>query len=238
MKTLCFDTGPVISLALNNLLWILEPLKKHFHGEFIIPEAVKFELVDKPLETKRFKLEALQVLELLNKDILHLIDSKDVSEKGYELMDIANRIFSANNHFIKIVHTGEMQAIALALSESSEAIVIDERTTRLMIEKPDFVKHILENKLHRQINVNKILLDHFKKRTRKLKVIRSIELVTIAYEKGITEHYIEDMERFRIKKPKEELLESLLWAMKMKGCAVPEKEILQIVKLEKKLNRL
>ena len=61
MKSLIFDAGPIISLATNNLLWILEPLKNKFDGKFYLTDAVKRELVDRPLETKKFKFEAIQV---------------------------------------------------------------------------------------------------------------------------------------------------------------------------------
>ena len=66
MKTIVFDSGPIISLAMKNLLWTLEPLKKEFGGEFYIPYGVKKELIDKPLQGKKYKFEALQVLRLIN----------------------------------------------------------------------------------------------------------------------------------------------------------------------------
>ena len=54
MKSLVFDSGPIISLATNNLLWVLEPLKNKFNGKFFITQAVKGEIVERPLETKKF----------------------------------------------------------------------------------------------------------------------------------------------------------------------------------------
>ena len=62
MKCLVFDSGPIISLTTNNLLWILEPLKNKFKGRFVITEGVRKELIDKPLTTKKFKFEALHCL--------------------------------------------------------------------------------------------------------------------------------------------------------------------------------
>ena len=41
MKSLVFDTGSVISLVMNNLLWTLKPLKKQYGGDFFIPKGVK-----------------------------------------------------------------------------------------------------------------------------------------------------------------------------------------------------
>lgn len=82
MKSLVFDTGPIISMTMNNLLWLLEPLKSKFNGEFYITESVRRELVDRPLQTKKFKFEALQVLKYISKDVLKVVSSNDIEKKG------------------------------------------------------------------------------------------------------------------------------------------------------------
>jgi predicted nucleic acid-binding protein len=229
LKTLSFDTGPIISLALNSLLWILEPLKEKFNGEFIIPTAVKIELVDKPLGNRRYKLEALQVLEIINKGILTKNTELDVINLGQELLELSNEIFIAKDHPITIVHIGEIHAISLALIKKSRALVVDERTTRLLIENPLEIRNILSNKLHTPVKVKTDLLNKLKEKIGDLKVIRSLELVTIAFELGIFNHYLKNID---IKNPKETLLDSLLWGIKFSGCAMAEKEILKIKKIE------
>lgn len=70
MKSLIFDSGTIITLALNDLLYILQPLKRLFRGEFYITEAIKKELIGKPLNTKRFMLEALVIKKLVEEGIL------------------------------------------------------------------------------------------------------------------------------------------------------------------------
>ena len=45
---LFFDAGPVISLVMSRLAWLLPDLKKQFGGKFYITPAVKNELVDRP----------------------------------------------------------------------------------------------------------------------------------------------------------------------------------------------
>jgi hypothetical protein len=67
IDSLVFDSGPIISLSTNNLLWILPKIKEKFDGEFLITPAVKRECVTRPLETKKFKFEALQVLRQIEK---------------------------------------------------------------------------------------------------------------------------------------------------------------------------
>ena len=53
-KVLFFDAGPIISLVMSRMWWVLPKLKKEFGGTFYITPAVKFELVERPLQTKRF----------------------------------------------------------------------------------------------------------------------------------------------------------------------------------------
>ena len=54
MKYLILDAGPIISLTMNGLLWVLEKLKQDFDGEFIITPEIKQEVIDNPFRIKRF----------------------------------------------------------------------------------------------------------------------------------------------------------------------------------------
>ena len=227
MKSLIFDAGPIISLATNNLLWILEPLKKEFNGKFYITDAVKHELVDRPLETKKFKFEAIQVEKILENGILEIVDNSFITEKTPVLLNTANQIFKAYDYYMRIVHFAEMSVIAAAVNINSDEIVIDEKTTRFLIENPRMVSEILKKTLHTSISVNENNLKDFENFVRNIKTIRSIELVTVAYENGLLNDFIT-----KIPDARKNLLESVLWGVKLNGCAVSRDEIDQIVKLE------
>ena len=227
MKSLVFDAGPVISLATNNLLSILEPLKKEFKGNFYITEAVKREIVDRPLETKKFKFEAIQVERLIEDGVLEVIDSKYVQDTTPNLLNTANEIFKAYNHGMRIVHFAEISVIAAAHSINADAIVLDEKVTRFLIENPRSILDILKKTLHTSISVNENNLKEFSIYAGKIKIIRSIELVTLAYELGLLDNYL-----IKIPDARKNLLESVLWGVKLNGCAVSKDEIEQIVKLE------
>ncbi len=232
MKSLVFDAGPIITLSLNNLLWILEPLKTKFNGEFCISPEVRNELVDKPLKTRKYKFEALQVLKYICKGVLKEVDEKEVREKAQQIIEVANSTFRAKGHDVKIVHSGEVGAVALALHMNSNAIVVDERTTRYLIEKPDQLQELMASKLHTKVSVNKHNLDKLKQMFKDLKVIRSVELVTIAYEMGLLEFYVTEKEKCQVPDLNKTLLESVLWGAKLNGCAISEKEINSIIKFE------
>ena len=58
MKAIIFDSGTLISFAINGLYEELKLLKAKFDGKFIITDEVKAEIIDKPINIKRFELEA------------------------------------------------------------------------------------------------------------------------------------------------------------------------------------
>ena len=227
MKSLVFDAGPIISLATNNLLQILPPLKEKFQGNFYLTESVKKELIDRPLEIKKFKFEAIQVEKLIEEGVLEVIDSNFIRQETPKLFGIANNIFRAFNHNMHIVHVAEMSVIAAALGIKADAIIIDEKTTRLLIENPRFLLEIMRKTLHTTIGISESNLKEFRDRTKNTKTIRSVELVAMAYELGYLDSYIT-----KIPDARKNLLESVLWGVKLNGCAVSKDEIEQIIKLE------
>ncbi|RMD58449.1 hypothetical protein D6825_00800 [Candidatus Woesearchaeota archaeon] len=226
MKGIVFDAGPIISLGMNNLLWILEELKLRFDGAFLLPGGAKRELVDRPLQTRRFKFEALQVQSLLDKGVFTLVDNSAMRKDARALLNLANRILSAKGHSMRIVQIGEMEAIATALRGGFKTLVIDERVTRTLIEEPEYLHKLMEKKLHTRLKLNKRLLNEFSRKVKDLKIIRSIELVTVAFEKGILDRFITSVPNAR-----RELLESILWGLKLDGASVSESEINELVRM-------
>lgn len=232
-KTLVFDTGPIISLTINNLLWILEGLKEVFSGEFYICPAVYDELINKPLLTRKYKLEALQVLPYITKGTLRVYNNLAIMKISQELENYANHSFKIEDAWVPIVHKGEIEALATAVFMKANAIVIDERTLRHLIEKPEKIAMHMENRIHKKVFVHFGNLNSIKKIVGELKVIRSVELVTIAYEKGLLQQYTENAATKIIPNIKQAVLEGALWGVKLNGCSVKEEEIYNILKMEK-----
>ena len=229
MKSIIFDAGPIISLATNNLLFILPPLKKNFNGKFFLTQSVKKELVDRPFEIKKFKFEAIQIEKLIEDGVLEIIDNDFIRNEGPKLLETANSTFKAFNNYMQLVHFAEMSALAAAINTNADAVAIDEKTTRLMMENPGLLLEILRKTLHTSISINESNLKDFRNRTKNIKTIRSIELVAVAYEHGILDDYITKLPDAR-----QNLLESVLWGVKINGCAVSRDEIEQILKMELK----
>ena len=219
-KALIFDSSSIITLSMNNLLNLLPPLKKKFKGEFYITEGVKREIVDKPLQIKRFELNAMMISNMINEGVLSLYVG-DIKEKSEMFLDKANNAYIADGEKLKIVHYGEASCIALYDELKKRgyklALVIDERTTRMLCENPINLGKLLGSKLHTNVKLFNEEANFF----RDIEIIRSAELCFAAYKLGI------------IKLPGKPIedIDALLYAAKFKGCSISQEEIEQAKRL-------
>jgi hypothetical protein len=225
-KAIIFDAGTLISLSMNGLIDELRKLKKIFNGSFLITGQVKEEVIDKPLKIKQFELEALRTKKLFDEGILEPAESFgfenfEVEKKASEIMVVANSFFQSSRGQVNIMQLGEASCLALSkmLNEKGikNVVAIDERTTRMLIEKPENLEELLSRKLHTNIKVIKKNFEYFKD----FQVIRSVELMYVAWKKGLVEL-----------KNGTSILDALLYALKFKGCSVSNEEIEEIKKLK------
>lgn len=225
MKVIIFDSSTVINLALNNLLWILEPLRIQYGGDFYITESVKKEVIDTPFKIKRFKLESMQIMNEITKGNIK-ISKENLSAEMEELKFLANELLIVKNQHMKIIDEGEISALVLAKKINADALAIDERTTKILIESPETLVKFFGEKLHTEVNIDTSKLKILKQKYSGVKVLRSTELGVIAYEMGILNNYMPQGN-------KKEILDAVLWGMRLKGCAISEKEMQEILNLEK-----
>jgi predicted nucleic acid-binding protein len=230
MKKIVFDSGTIISIVTNDLLDILSELKKQSNCEFFISEKVKEEIVDIPLKGKKFKLEAIQVRSFLEKNKVKVYKSESLRRKTNQLLELTNNIFMSKGTYIKILHHGEVESLALAKEIKTDAIAVDERTMRVLIENPESLAEHLHRKLHTEVKVNNTNLIKLKEEVKGIKIIRSTEIMTIAYEKNLFQKYFQGNIDKHLKK---ELLEGIIWGLKLKGCSISGDEIKDIMHIEK-----
>lgn len=217
-KIIFFDAGPIISLVMSRLAWILPELKKKFGGTFYITPAVQKELVERPLSVKRYEFEALQVMKFIREGILEVY-SKVPLKTVQELQNLANTSFSIAGKPMDIIQSGEMESVASALALKA-AVVMDERTLRLFIENSPELQGILEYRFSRKIDVDKNKIKQFSGQLQGITIVRSTELVGVAYILGLLDGFIPPN-----KEGKNTLLDAVLWATKYNGCAITEHEI-------------
>ncbi|MEM2131579.1 MAG: hypothetical protein QXR96_03575 [Candidatus Woesearchaeota archaeon] len=227
MKSIIFDSGPLITLSLNNLLWLLKPLKEKYKGEFYITKSVKKEIIDKPLESKKFKFEAIQILKLVEEGTLKIIEDKKIKIKADYLFSEINSFFMAHNTQIKVVHYAEIETLSAGLVLNSDAVVIDEFIMRNIVENPKLVHERLENKLHMIVSANNEKIKVIKEKIN-INILRTFELVIAAYEMNLFKEYY-----LKIENSKKQLLEALLWGIKLNGCSISEEDIREAMKIEK-----
>ncbi|MCU0642031.1 MAG: hypothetical protein MUF61_00420 [archaeon] len=226
MKALIFDSGALITLSMNGLLEMLIELKKVFGGKFLITRDVKYEIIDRPIGVYRFELEALRVQHLIDIGVLELPESVKVSDESIkkrtkELMNMANHTVQFQGRWVQIVSDGEISCLALSDELEKQGvetmIAIDERTTRVLVEKPTNLREMMSEKMHHQVE---FVQDNLEATFSKFRIIRSSEIVFVAYKKGLIDL-----------RGGKKVLEALLYATKFKGSAISHEEIEAIKRL-------
>jgi len=224
MKALILDSGTLINLSMNGLLYVIPELKKKTGVKFLITEQVKYEVLDRPLNVPRFELGALRIKAMIENREIEMPDSVNVSReeiktKTAEFMEIANHSVMARGKWVEIVSDAEMSCLALSLILTEKGyeniISIDERTTRILAEKPENLKNLMSKRMHFNVELETKNLIAFKN----FRFMRSTELVYVAYKKEV----------LQIKGPK--ALEAVLYATKYKGSSVSFDEINALKKL-------
>ncbi len=223
-KVIIFDSGGLISFSMNGITDIIKRLKEIFKGKFLITSEIKKEIIDVPMKIKKFELEALKLKQLLNEGVLEMpsslgIKDSEITNQGNKILKIANSTFQGTKRAIHLLDMGETSCLALSRiliqKKIKNVIVVDERTTRMLVEKPENLKRILEKKIQTKISIKQDNLKFF----RGFKIIRSAELVYVAYKKDL----------IKLKGPM--VLDALLYAVKFKGAAISRDEIEEIKRI-------
>ncbi len=226
MKILIFDSGTLITLSMNCMLGILHKLKEDFDGKFVIPEEVKEEIVDRPMNIPKYKLGAMRLKVLIDRGVLEFpdslgVDKARIKKRSKEILNSANAFLYADGKSVHLIDDGEAAVIALSnlLDEKGieNVVAMDERTTRVLCEKPENLKKLLENKLHTKVIIKK--KNYETKFFGNVRFIRSPELIYVAFKKDFIEDKSKDM------------LDAMLYGAKYKGAAISSSEIKAIERM-------
>ncbi len=213
MNEIVFDSSSIIAVAQNCLINILKNLSKKTKREFKIAKSVEAESVGKPLKIDRFELNALRIKKAIDSGWMkvekQVIDSTEIEK-------LANNIFFAEGKPIKIIHLGEAETIALYKKNNASVMVIDERTTRMLIEEPQNLEKKLKRNYRKKIKINQTNLKKFFSAVGKVKIVRSCELIAKAFDLGCFGEELDST-------PKS--LEAALYGLKFNGCAISLEEI-------------
>jgi len=219
MKALVADSSALISLADSCLLSVLD----FFHRrevEFLISPSVYEESIAHPLSMamKAYQWSAINIRRRVDKGVITLVKGETL-HLAREIMEVANHMFFARGKPLHLVDLGEAEMIALAYSLKEAHLLMDERTTRMLIESPFQLKEHLEKELGVSVMLHRDNFQRFTSFVRDMKVYRSADLVFVAYKMGYF-HY----------KPREEL-EAALYKLKYSGCSISFSEIEELLRM-------
>ncbi len=218
MKKLICDSSSLISLSETCLLWALRDMK---NMKFVLPPAVKGEIVDYPLHVKRFELKAIYMEDFLHSKQVELFTHPRLEQESRFITDLANSLFTFRNKHIKIIQAGEAGSMAAMKLMHERNLLVDERTTRLLIEDIDILKKYIESRTGLKLEINSKEREALEEELSKFRVIRSVEVFAYLYDKG----------EFSDLDPK--ILEAGLWALKFAGCSVTQEEITDYLRMLK-----
>lgn len=210
------DSSSLISLSEACCLGIISELGKHIAGKFLIPGTVKAEIIDHPIQIKRFEWSAIRLRRMVEKGELSLVSSDDLRATTQDLLKQANSIYYIEDRPLEILQAGETEALALLQKSGAQDLLIDEKTTRLLLEGPDKLSKHLSDRYQTKVRMDKGALNDFRAELSDVYIIRSSELAILAYEMGEFDVY---------GAAKKDALEATLYALKYAGCGVSFEEL-------------
>jgi hypothetical protein len=219
------DASSLISLTGSCMDSTLNFFHERFGTRFLIPQSVEYEAVERPLsfKSKVHSFSALRIKDLIQDGIIEVVPG-DEREKTKKMMDLGNSIFFARGRPVKLIHLGETEMLVLSKKLQISSLLMDERTTRILVENPVSMKEHLQAEFGTNIMVNKKNLLDFDSMLEGLNVMRSTELVYIAYENGFLKHF---------NKLEKQAAEAALFSLKYSGCAISFQELKEYSKMIK-----
>lgn len=190
--------------------------------KILVPDEIYNEIILRPMGSKRYALESMRIMKLFSGGVISVSNPEPLITQ--EVLDTANSVYCIKKHPLRLIHVGEAAALALLAGIDASALLIDERTTRMLIEDADGLRVVLSNQLGRRVDIDHQRLEAFRSVVPDVSIIRSSEIAAVAYEKGILGRSLGNNGK--------EALMAMLYALKFSGCAISWQEIEEYVALE------
>lgn len=215
------DSSALISLGDSCLDSLLYFLHERFHLRFIIPPEVEQEIITRPISSglHQYYFSALKMQKALEDGVL-VKTAVGESSLTQQFLQAANHLFFLKGQPLQLLHPGEAGMLAIAQQLGVSTLLIDERTTRMLVEAPFRMKAHLEEEFGIHVMVNKSNLDRFAELTRDMQILRSSEMLILGYENGFLNHF---------SRPRD-ALEAALYKVKFTGCSIGFEEIKEFLK--------
>jgi predicted nucleic acid-binding protein len=217
-KTVVADSSSIISLALNCMSSALTEMGV----KLLVTDEIYEEIILRPMGSKRYALESMRIKKLFSEGVISIMNPEPLITQ--EIMDLSNSVYRVKKHPLRLIHKGEAAALALLSGIEAEALLIDERTTRMLIEDPGTLQRVLSSQLGRHVDIDVEKLAALDDILPDVRIIRSSEIAAVAYEKGILGRNLGNSGK--------EALMATLYALKFSGCAISWHEIDEYMSIE------
>ncbi|HIH09207.1 MAG TPA: hypothetical protein HA254_00900 [Candidatus Diapherotrites archaeon] len=220
-KSFVLDSSSIITIADNCFIRVLRHLSEKEGIEFIIPASVYAESVTTPLAIKRFEFSAVRIRDAVEDGYIRVAGTTPALEGRINEIESHTRdLCSCSGRRIILLQRGEIETLALLKELGSDVLVIDERTTRMLLEEPSALGNFLRKRHRCDVKLDRDSLSYFRRGFGNIKVFRSVELISLAYEDGSFEKEVHKSRQ---------ALEAALYAAKFAGCSVSFEEIKKFV---------
>ncbi|MFH1780353.1 MAG: hypothetical protein ABH803_04425 [Candidatus Micrarchaeota archaeon] len=210
------DSSSLISLSESCNISVLPFLKEEFGLNFVIPPAVQEEIISHPLKVKKFAFSAVRLRKLLDDKVLQVITSPTLMKESKRILEESNSLFRVRNRPLQILQEGEAQCVALFSSISANLLLVDEKTTRMLLEDAGKLAQTVTAENGKDCLVDESKYSFFSKLGKEVRVIRSTELLALAFEKGFFDGF---------KDNKSFAFHAALYALRKSGCSISTVEL-------------
>ncbi len=222
MTTIVFDSSVLISISEKCFLRILKRFKEKNNIRFVIPQSVFDESVSRPESIRRFELNAVRLHQAVLDGWIELVQGNESTQKLVaQISAWSNNSFLMDDKPLRLLQAGELETLALFKQLNADALAIDERTCRMILEDPFRLKSLISKRQDKPVFMDHHAVDSLTDFLHEPLIVRSCDLLGLAFRQNLFE---EDMPQSK------QCLEAALWAVKFAGCAVSGGEIDEYLK--------
>jgi predicted nucleic acid-binding protein len=206
----------LISLADTCNIDALYFLKQRMGAKLLIPPSVYDESIARPLKVWRYEFSAVRIMKAFQDKVLELVEAPELDKEAKAIVDSANALFEVDGKPLKILHEGEAQCLAALALAPNAALLVDEKTTRLLIEAPELLLKTLKSEYSGEVKIKEDVLEDLRAITLGTRALRSSEVLAIAGRRGYFSSY---------GKISDEAFHASLAALKSAGCSISFDEL-------------
>lgn len=221
-KNIICDSSALISLADTCNIGALAFLTQ-LGIRFYITPGVKDEIINRPLTIRKYAFSAARLQKNVNDNTLRFVTSTTLHQQTQKILETANHMIRVDKKPLELLQLGEAECIAAFASVSADALLIDEKTTRMLIENPYKFRETIAAEYKQDAALDTQKRGEFEEAAKGITCMRSAELLAYAYRKGFFDEYKEN---------RDTAFKASVYSLREAGCSLTSTEILEYEALE------